>query len=81
MKDSQRDQLRKCILELLAKGFVHYTDIEKKAIGTCQPFITSNTFRRQFYGYLLAHGYIERVARGVYGLTKRGRNYLVLLTQ
>jgi len=33
MKDQERDVLRKTILELVKKGHVHYTDIEKKAVA------------------------------------------------
>jgi len=52
MKDTERDQLRKTILQFIKKGYVHYTDIEKKTVATCLRFATSNTFRKQFYGYL-----------------------------
>jgi len=52
MKDQERDILRKTILELVKKGHVHYTDIEKKAVATCLRFATSNTVRKQFYHYL-----------------------------
>jgi len=80
MKDRERDLLRKYILELVAKGTVHYTDVEKKAVATCQSFITTNTFKRQFYGYLLYNGYIKRIGRGIYGITEKGKNYLVILS-
>jgi len=81
MKDMERDVLRKTILELVKKGHVHYTDIEKKACATCLHFATSNTIRRQFYHYLLANGYVERVSRGVYRITQKGEKLLdVLLT-
>ena len=81
MKDVERDHLRKTILELLSKGYTHYVRIEKRAIASCSPFITSNTFRAQFYGYLLAQGFIIRVGRGQYALTEKGKNYLALLSQ
>jgi len=83
MKASERDFLRKTILELLAKGHVHYTDICKKAIGTCQEFITSNTVPNEFYGYLMKNGFIERVGpkgAGIYKLTEKGRKLLDALT-
>jgi hypothetical protein len=66
MKDLERDLLRKAILQFIKKGYVHYTDLEKKTVATCLRLATSNTFRKQFYGYLLPNGYVERVSRGVY---------------
>jgi len=79
MKDQQRDSLRKTILDIVAKGHIHYTDIEKKAIATCMPFVTANTFKTQFYDYLLANGYIKRVTRGVYTISERGQKLLEIL--
>ena len=73
MKDRERDLLRKTILEILRKGHVHYTDIEKKTVATCLRFATSNTFRKQFYGYLLPNGYVQRVSRGIYKITPSAR--------
>jgi len=55
---------------------VHYTDIEKKAVATCLRFATSNTIRKQFYDYLLPNGYLERVGRGMYMITKKGEKLL-----
>jgi len=75
----ERDILRKTILELVKKGYVHYTDIEKKACATCLRFATSNTVRKQFYHYLLANGYIERLSRGVYKITPKGEKLLEIL--
>ena len=80
MKDLERDQLRKTILELVKKGNVHYTDIEKKACATCLSYATSNTIRKQFYHYLLLNGYVERVSRGVYRTTSRGERLLEILS-
>jgi predicted transcriptional regulator len=79
LKDHERDVLRRTILELVKKGHVHYTDIEKKACATCLSFATSNTVRRQFYHYLLPNRYIERVNRGVYIITARGEKLLEIL--
>ena len=81
MKDQERDVLRKTILELVKKGHVHYTDIEKKAVATCLRYATSNTVRKQFYGYLLLNGCVKRISRGVYIITEKGQNYLNILTQ
>ena len=81
MKDQERDVLRRIILELVKKGHVHYTDIEKKACATCLSFATSNTIRKQFYHYLLLNGYVERVRRGVYKITSKGEKLLEILNQ
>jgi len=78
MKDQERDVLRKTILELLAKGRVHYTDLDKKVCATCHSFATTNTFKSQLH-YLLNNGYITRVARGIYQITSKGVKYLTLL--
>jgi len=80
MKDQERDVLRKTILELVKKGAIHYTDIEKKAIATCMPFVTANTFRTQFYDYLVKNGYIQRVSRGVFKITEKGKKLLEILS-
>jgi len=75
----KRDILRKTILELLTKGTVHYTDLDKKVCGSCHSFATTNTFKSQLH-YLLSNKYVNRVARGVYQITSRDKNYLFLLT-
>ena len=79
MKDRRRDVLRRTILELVKKGHVHYTDIEKKAVATCLRFSTSNTIRKQFYHYLLTNGYVERVRRGMYKITQKGEKLSEIL--
>ena len=79
MKDPERDQLRKTILQFIKKGYVHYTDIEKKTVATSLRFATSNTFRKQFYGYLLPNGYVQRVSRGIYKITEKGEKLLEIL--
>lgn len=66
-------------IELVMKGHVHYTDIEKKACATCLSFATSNTVRKQFYHYLLLNRYVERVSRGVYEVTQKGDRPLEIL--
>ena len=80
MKDQERDVLRRTILELVKKGHVHYTDIEKKACATCLSFATTNTIRKQFYHYLLENGYVERVSRGIYRITVKGDRLLEILS-
>ncbi|MBE0512693.1 hypothetical protein IBX38_06560 [Candidatus Bathyarchaeota archaeon] len=79
MKDPERDQLRKAILQFIKKGYVHYTDIEKKTVATYLRFATSNTFRKQFHGYLLPNGYVQRVSRGIYKITPKGEKLLEIL--
>jgi len=79
MKDQERDVLRKTILELVKKGHVHYTDIEKRAVATCLRLATSNTIRKQFYHYLLPNGYVERVSRGIHRITQKGEKLLEIL--
>jgi len=79
MKDLERDLLRKTILQFIKKGYVHYTDIEKKTVATCLRFATTNTVRKQFYHYLLPNGYVERVGRGMYIITKKGEKLLEIL--
>jgi predicted transcriptional regulator len=74
------DVLHETILELVKKGHVHYTDIEKKAVATCLSFATTNTIRKQFYHHLFENGYVERVARGVYKITPKGEKLLEILT-
>jgi predicted transcriptional regulator len=80
MRDRERDQLRRVILELVSRGFVHWTEIEKRACASCFDFATSNTVRRQFYGYLMPCGFVERVGRGRYQLTDKGRDLLTVLS-
>ena len=80
MNDQDRDQLRKAILELIKRGHVRFTAIEKRCIASCLPFATSHTFRHQFYGYLLGQGYVARVSRGVYAVTEKGEKLLLVLT-
>jgi predicted transcriptional regulator len=79
MKDLDRDILRQAILQFIKRDHVHYTDIEKKTVVTCLRFATSNTFRKQFYDYLLPNGYVERVNRGIYKITPKGEILLEIL--
>jgi len=81
MNDQDRDILRKTILELISKGHVRFTTIEKRCVASCLPFATSHTFRHQFYGYLLGQGYVARVGRGVYALTEKGEGLLAVLEE
>jgi len=78
MKDQERDILRKTILELLAKGYVHYTDLDKKVCSTGHSFATTNTFKSQLR-YLLKNDFITKISRGTYQMTPKGKQYLALL--
>jgi DNA-binding PadR family transcriptional regulator len=78
MKEQERDILRKTILELLTKDCSHYTDLDKKVCATCHPFATTNTFKSQLQ-YLLSNNYIQRISRGIYQITPKGKKYLALL--
>lgn len=78
MKDRERDILRKTILELLAKGCLHYTDMDKRVCASCHTFATTNTFKSQLK-YLLVNHHIIRISRGLYKITEKGKNYLDLL--
>jgi DNA-binding PadR family transcriptional regulator len=75
----KRDILRITILELLTKGSVHYTDLDKKTCATSYPFATTNTFKSQLH-YLLRNNYIEKPSRGVYKISDKGKKYLDLFT-
>ena len=81
MNDRERDLLRRRILESISRGYVRWTAIEKRVCSSCFGFATSNTVRRQFYGYLLAYGYVERCGRGRYALTCKGEKLLKLLSE
>jgi len=80
LRDQEKDQLRRAILELLAKGCCGFTDLEKRTVASCMAFATSNTFKRQLYGYLVPCGYVERVLRGTYRVTEKGRKLLAVLS-
>ena len=76
--DRKRDTLRRIILELLEKSSLHYTELDKKVCASYHSFATTNTFKSQLY-YLLNQGYINRIARGIYHITEKGKTYLTLL--
>ena len=77
--DGKREILRITILELLTKGTVHYTDLDKKVCASGHSFATTNTFKSQLH-YLLSNNYIDRITRGIYQITSKGEKYLALLT-
>jgi len=80
LNDHERDLLRKTILSVIEKGFTRWKNIEKMSCPTYWDFATTNTVKRQFYRYLVAQGYVERVKRGEYRLTEDGKRLLALLT-
>jgi DNA-binding PadR family transcriptional regulator len=78
LKDRERDILRRTILELLAKGSLHYTEFDKKVCASCHPFATPATFASQL-PYLLHKGFIKKESRGVYQITENGKKYLEII--
>lgn len=80
MNDIKRDHVRKVILNLIKNGCTKYTDIEEYATVRCLTFASRNVVVRQFYKYLVARGFIERVSRGRYRLTKKGESLLAVLS-
>ena len=79
--DVKRDLVRKTILTYIKNGSTRYTDIKDVATAKCKDFASSNTVKRQFYKYLIAQGYIERIKRGKYRLTEKGEKLLAVFTQ
>jgi len=78
MKDYERDTIRKIILGMINRGPIHWTDLKKMVLGSCYPFATDSTFAAQMR-YLLRKGHIERVERGTYSITDKGKMYLEIL--
>jgi DNA-binding PadR family transcriptional regulator len=78
VKAEERDQMCKVILELVSRGYVHWSDLHKKVLGSCHPFATPATFASQLR-YLLQKGFIERESRGVYQITETGKKYLEII--
>jgi len=82
MKDQERDQLRRCILELLQQtGPLRYTVIEKKVVASYMAFATSNTVENQLCSYLVVYGFVERISRGMYKITLKGERLLESLSK
>jgi len=78
MKDYERDTMRKIVLSMINRGPIHWTDLKKMILGSCHPFATDSTFAAQMR-YLLRKGHIERVERGTYSITDKGKMYLEIL--
>jgi len=78
MKDYERDTMRKIILNMINRGPIHWTDLKKMILGSCHSFATDSTFAAQIR-YLLRSGHIERVERGIYRITDKGKKYLEIL--
>ena len=79
--DLKRDLVRKAILLQIKNGCTRYTDIKDVVTAKCKDFASSNTVKKQFYKYLIAQGYIERIKVGRYKLTEKGENLLAVLSQ
>lgn len=73
----QQDLMDKTILALLSKSTegIHWTNLEKKVLGTRHWFATSSRFRSRMQ-YLLSRNFIQRIRKGVYQITEAGRRYL-----
>ena len=79
--DVRRDLVRKSILLHIKNGCTRYTNIKDGVTAKCKEFASSNTVKKQFYKYLIAQGYIERIKPGKYKLTQKGENLLTVLCQ
>jgi DNA-binding PadR family transcriptional regulator len=77
----QQDLMDKTILALLAKSTegIHWSDLEKKALGTCHWYATSSRFRSRMK-YLRNKNFIQRIEKGIYQITEAGRRYLETLS-
>jgi len=78
LKAEERDQLCKAILQLVSKGYVHWSELHKKILGSCHPFATHATFASQLR-YLLSKGFIKKESRGIYQITETGKKYLEII--
>jgi len=78
VKAEERDQMCKMILEMVSRGYVHWSDLHKKVLGSCYPFATPATFASQLR-YLLQKGFIQRESRGIYRITLAGKKYLEIM--
>lgn len=78
IRREQQDAVDKLILEMLAKGHIHWTDLEKKVLATYVPFATHGRFRGRMK-YLLKTGHIVRIERGIYEITEKGMKYMISL--
>ena len=82
MKDHERDELRKTILELLSRGRVCWTDLKKRVLGSCKSFATDCTFSHQI-SCLESAGYIKKLgpkgSRTPWEITDRGKRLLAAL--
>ncbi|MFQ6073654.1 MAG: hypothetical protein ACE5KC_00400 [Candidatus Bathyarchaeia archaeon] len=76
----QQDLMDKTILTLLTRSVegVHWTDLEKKALGTCHRYATSSRFRSRMR-YLINKNFVAKIEKGVYRITEAGRKYLETL--
>jgi len=82
MKDHERDELRKTILEFLSRGRVCWTDLKKRVLGSCKSFATDCTFSRQI-SYLEEARCVRKLgakgSRAPYEITDKGRRLLAAL--
>lgn len=70
-----QDAMDKQILQTLAKGDIHWTDLCRKVLGTHASHATPSRFQSRMK-YLLKKRHVARVARGIYEITDSGKRYL-----
>ena len=74
MKDMERDVLRRTILELVKKGHVHYTDIEKErvqhAYASQQPTQSENNSTTTYFQTVMWSALVEASTRSL----QKGKN-------
>jgi hypothetical protein len=66
------------ILELVSKGYVHWSDLHKKVLSSRQVSATHATFASQLR-YLLSKSFITKESRGIYQITEPGKKYLEIM--
>jgi len=74
----EQDMLDKVILGALKRSDVRWTTLEKKVLTSCHRLATRTRFDNRLR-YLLKKDYIQRVNRGVYHITEKGKQYMEVI--
>ncbi|MCW4033818.1 MAG: winged helix-turn-helix domain-containing protein [Candidatus Bathyarchaeota archaeon] len=74
----EQDMLDKVILGALNRCDVRWTALEKKVLTSCHSLATRTRFDNRLR-YLLKKEYIQRVNRGVYHITDKGKQYMEVI--
>lgn len=74
MTRKEQERIEKFILQKLAGGNMHWGDLLKITLASCDPSATLGRFNGRLK-YLLEKEYIKRLAHGIYGITEKGRQY------